>query len=104
MAKAKRPPINERASPAPAAPAPSWTKGSDPIKLNFRDAARYLGISLSCLREKIRRGQLGVEVLGWRTRFVYVAELDAYMARRRSPNHMKVKIPKTPMSAFDPCI
>jgi hypothetical protein len=105
--KAKPPLLSERASapePAPAAPEPRWTAQSEPVKLCFKDAARYLGISRRSLSRLVRRNQIGVEILGHNTRFIYICELDGYLERHRSQFHPPVRIPKTRMSAFDPCI
>ena len=53
-------------------------------KLHLREAAAYLGIGYSTLRKWIALRRIGVESLGYRTKFVYIDELDAFLRNHQS--------------------
>jgi excisionase family DNA binding protein len=85
-----------RLEPGPAAPA--WrghfalmprqqiTSGQPGVpKMRMKEAAKLLGIGLSTLKVKIRRGEIGVERLGPRTVYIYCAEIESYLRRKNAP-------------------
>ena len=52
--------------------------------LNPTQAARYLGISRTRLFQLLRDGAIDSVKLGWRTRLIPVANLDAWLAAQHS--------------------
>lgn len=58
-----------------------------PTKLRLREAAAYLGVGYSTIRRFIAYGLLGCESLGYRTKFVYLSELEAFLKQRNTKSY-----------------
>lgn len=59
-------------------------------KYRLKEAAQEIGLGLTKLRQEIKRGNIGVEMLGWRTRYIYRAEIDAYKHRHQKNFHIAI--------------